>query len=86
MGGKSSKQLDKCLKEPKHVVKYRYVMKMISRDDNQSVLGLVIAMSGVGGMLFLYFKNPENVLKPTWILFFGLAIAGWGEWQKSQGK
>ncbi len=59
---------------------------LFEKGMNNLYLGLVIAMSGVGGMLFLFFKNPEDVLKPTWILFFGLAIAGWGEWQKSKGK
>jgi hypothetical protein len=37
-------------------------------------------------MMILYFNDPENVLKPTWILFIGLGLAGWGEWQKYRGK
>ncbi len=49
-------------------------------------MGLIICMSGVGLMLFLYFNDPEKVLHPTYILFGGLALAGWGEWQKFKGK
>ena len=49
-------------------------------------LGLVICMSGVGLMLYLYFNDPEKVLHPTYILFGGLALAGFGEWQKFKGK
>ena len=48
--------------------------------------GLMIAMAGVVLMMILYFHNPENVLHPTWILFIGLGLAGWGEWQKYKGK
>jgi len=48
--------------------------------------GLIIAMAGVALMLILYFNNPVNVLKPTWILFIGLGLAAWGEWQKYKGK
>jgi uncharacterized membrane protein YccC len=48
--------------------------------------GLMIAMAGVVLMLILYFNNPENVLHPTWILFIGLGLAAWGEWQKYKGK
>jgi uncharacterized membrane protein YccC len=43
-------------------------------------------MAGVVLMLILYFHNPKNVLHPTWILFIGLGLAGWGEWQKYKGK
>ena len=43
-------------------------------------------MAGVGLMMILYFNDPENVLHPTWILFIGLGLAGWGEWQKYKGK
>ena len=48
--------------------------------------GLIITMAGVGLMLILYFNKPENVLHPTWILFIGLGLCGWGEWQKYKGK
>lgn len=48
--------------------------------------GLIITMSGVILMLFLYVKDPVNVLHPTWILFAGLALCGWGEYQKYKGK
>ncbi len=48
--------------------------------------GMIIAMAGVGLMMILYFNDPVNVLKPTWILFIGLGVAGWGEWQKYKGK
>ena len=48
--------------------------------------GLIITMAGVGLMLILYFNQPENVLHPTWILFIGLGLCGWGEWQKYKGK
>jgi hypothetical protein len=48
--------------------------------------GMIIAMAGVGLMMILYFNKPENVLHPTWILFIGLGLAGWGEWQKYKGK
>jgi hypothetical protein len=37
-------------------------------------------------MLILYFNDPVNVLKPTWILLIGLGLAGFGEWQKYKGK
>jgi len=48
--------------------------------------GLIIAMAGVGLMMILYFNDPVNVLKPTWILLIGLGLAGFGEWQKYKGK
>ncbi len=48
--------------------------------------GLMIAMAGVVLMMILYFHNPKNVLHPTWILFIGLGLAAWGEWQKYKGK
>jgi hypothetical protein len=48
--------------------------------------GLILAMAGVGLMLILYFNDPVNVLKPTWILLIGLGLAGFGEWQKYKGK
>ncbi len=48
--------------------------------------GLIITMAGVGLMLILYFNDPEKVLHPTWILFIGLGLCGWGEWQKYKGK
>ena len=48
--------------------------------------GLIIAMAGVGLMMILYFNDPEKVLHPTWIMFCGLALAGWGEFQKYKGK
>ena len=48
--------------------------------------GLLLAMSGVGIMLFLFFQKPENVLHPTWLIFSGLAIIAWGEWQKFKSK
>ena len=48
--------------------------------------GLLLAMSGVGIMLFLFFQKPENVLHPTWLILSGLAIIAWGEWQKFKSK
>ncbi len=48
--------------------------------------GLLLAMSGVGIMLFLFFQKPENVLHPTWLILSGLAIIAWGEWQKFRAK
>ncbi|MFQ5443066.1 MAG: hypothetical protein ACE5EK_00475 [Nitrospinales bacterium] len=48
--------------------------------------GLVIAMSGVAIMLVLFFKKPEDVLKPSWVIFIGLGIVAWGEWQKFRSK
>ena len=48
--------------------------------------GIIIAMAGVGLMMILYFKDPINAVKPAWILFIGLGLAGWGEWQKYKGK
>ena len=48
--------------------------------------GLVLAMSGVAIMLFLFFNKPENVLHPTWIILLGLAVIAWGEWLKYKGK
>ena len=48
--------------------------------------GLIITMAGVVLMLILYFNKPENVLHPTWILFIGLGLCAWGEWQKYKGK
>lgn len=48
--------------------------------------GLIITMAGVGLMLILYFNEPEKVLHPTWILFTGLGLCAWGEWQKYKGK
>ena len=53
---------------------------------NAVFLGLTVAMAGVGLMLVLYFNKPENVLHPTWILFLGLAIAGYGEYKKFRCK
>ena len=49
-------------------------------------LGLLITMAGVALMLILYFHEPEKVLHPAWILFMGLGLCGWGEWQKHKGK
>ena len=48
--------------------------------------GLSITMAGVVLMLILYINDPEKVLHPTWILFAGLGLCGWGEWQKYKGK
>ncbi len=48
--------------------------------------GLIITMAGVVLMLILYINDPEKVLHPTWILFIGLGLCGWGEWQKYKGK
>ncbi|GJL79233.1 MAG: hypothetical protein NPINA01_22220 [Nitrospinaceae bacterium] len=48
--------------------------------------GLVLAMSGVGIMLFLFFTKPENVLHPTWLMLLGLGVAAWGEWMKYRAK
>lgn len=48
--------------------------------------GLIISMSGVALMMILYFKDPENVLHPTWLLFAGLGLCAWGEWQKYRAK
>jgi len=48
--------------------------------------GLIIAMSGVGLMLVLFFNKPEHVLHPTWLLFTGLVLCAWGEWQKYRAK
>ncbi len=48
--------------------------------------GLIITMAGVVLMLILYINDPEKVLHPTWILFAGLGLCGWGEWQKYKGK
>lgn len=48
--------------------------------------GLLLAMSGVAIMLMLYFTKPEDVLNPTWLMFLGLGVAGWGEWLKYRGK
>ena len=49
-------------------------------------MGLVVCMSGVALMLVLYFNKPEHVLHPTWILFLGFAIVGWGEYKKFKCK
>ena len=48
--------------------------------------GLVLAMSGVGIMLFLFFTKPEHVLHPTWLMLLGLAVVAWGEWTKYRAK
>ncbi len=48
--------------------------------------GLTITMSGVVMMLILYFAKPEHVLHPTWLLFIGFAVVGWGEWEKFRSK
>ena len=48
--------------------------------------GLAIVMSGVAMMLILYFTKPEHVLHPTWLLFIGFAVVGWGEWEKFRAK
>jgi hypothetical protein len=49
-------------------------------------LGLTVTMAGVAIMLFLYFNKPEDVLHPTWILFLGFAIIGYGEYKKFRCK
>lgn len=48
--------------------------------------GLIVTMGGVALMLILFFIRPEHVLHPTWLLFMGLALCGWGEWQKYRAK
>ena len=48
--------------------------------------GLTIAMAGVIFMCALVFNKPEDSLKPSWIILFGLAIIAWGEWQKYRSK
>ncbi|MDP7551826.1 MAG: hypothetical protein QF791_01385 [Nitrospinaceae bacterium] len=48
--------------------------------------GITITMVGVGMMFILYFTRPEHVLHPLWIQLLGLAVAGWGEWQKFKAK
>jgi len=49
-------------------------------------LGLTVTMGGVAIMLFLFFNKPEDVLHPTWILFLGFAIVGYGEYKKYRCK
>ena len=48
--------------------------------------GLTTVMFGVFVMLTMYFQKPEHVLRPTWIIFIGFALIGWGEWQKYKSK
>lgn len=48
--------------------------------------GLTLVMFGVMVMLTLYFQKPEHVLRPTWIILFGFAVVGLGEWQKFRSK
>jgi len=48
--------------------------------------GLMIAMAGVAFMLILFFQEPEDVLKPTWIILLGLCVVAWGEWQKFRSR
>jgi hypothetical protein len=48
--------------------------------------GLTIAMAGVIFMCVLVFNNPEDSLKPSWIILLGLGIIAWGEWQKYRSK
>ncbi len=53
---------------------------------NAVFLGLIVCMGGVALMLILYFTKPEHVLHPTWVLFLGFTIAGWGEYKKFRCK
>jgi|TARA_B110000438_G_scaffold263265_1_gene275110 hypothetical protein len=48
--------------------------------------GLTIAMAGVIFMCALVLNKPEDSLKPSWIILFGLSIIAWGEWQKYRSK
>lgn len=53
---------------------------------NAVYVGLTLTMAGVLIMFILYFQKPEHVLHPTWLIFLGFCIVGWGEWQKFRGK
>ena len=53
---------------------------------NAVFLGLTVCMAGVALMLILFFNKPEHVLHPTWILFLGFAIVGYGEYKKFRCK
>ena len=53
---------------------------------NAVFMGLIVVMAGVVLMLILFFNKPEHVLHPTWILFLGFAITGWGEYKKFRCK
>ncbi len=48
--------------------------------------GILIAMGSVVMMLVLMFKDPEKVLHPVWLMFLGLALCGWGEYQKFRAR
>ena len=48
--------------------------------------GLTITMAGVLMMLILFFKTPEHVLPPTWILFIGLGTVVYGAIKKARCK
>lgn len=48
--------------------------------------GILIAMGSVVMMLFLMFKDPEKVLHPVWLMFIGLGLCGWGEFQKYRSR
>ncbi len=48
--------------------------------------GILIAMGSVLMMLFLMFKDPEKVMHPAWLMFLGLALCAWGEFQKYRAR
>ena len=48
--------------------------------------GILIAMGSVVMMLFLMFKDPEKVLHPVWLMFLGLGLCAWGEFQKYRAR
>lgn len=48
--------------------------------------GIILAMSAVVIMLILMFKDPEKVMHPVWLMFLGLGLCGWGEFQKFRAK
>ncbi len=53
---------------------------------NIAFSGILIVMLGVAFMFVLYFLQPNDVLRPGWIMLIGFGIVAWGEYTKFKAR
>ncbi len=60
--------------------------ELFTKGTEKMYSGIFIAMAGVFIMLILMFTHPEDVLKPSFLMVIGLALAGWGLIQRLKAE
>lgn len=48
--------------------------------------GIIIAMIGVAMMGIMVFKDPAKSMNPAWLVYIGIILAFFGEFQKYRAK